>query len=101
MTCVYDTSVQRMLQIDLRGTSSAKTVESADYGKGLVANLMAVLQNAGGLSRWWRFFQNCSHVAPSRQRADMFEMQGCWLKQITERSSRRMNRVLIRTMPTL
>lgn len=59
LTCVYDTTAQRILQIDVRGTSSAKTVESADYGKGLVANLMELLQNAGGLLRQWRLCQNC------------------------------------------
>lgn len=47
LTCVYELASQRLLDIELRGMSSKKTVENSDYGKGLVADLMELLRSAG------------------------------------------------------
>jgi hypothetical protein len=47
LLCVYDAAALRLLRVEIRGKSSAASVESADYGKGLVENLMELLQNAG------------------------------------------------------
>jgi hypothetical protein len=48
LTCVYDAAAERILRIDIRGISNAKRIENADYGKGLMTDLMELLQNAGG-----------------------------------------------------
>jgi len=47
LSCVYETAAQRLLRVEIRGKSSATDVESADYGKGLLENLMQLLDNAG------------------------------------------------------
>lgn len=47
LSCVYETAAQRLLRVEIRGKSSATDVESADYGKGLLGNLMQLLDNAG------------------------------------------------------
>lgn len=47
LSCVYETAAQRLLRVEIRGKSSATDVQSADYGKGLLRNLMQLLDNAG------------------------------------------------------
>ncbi len=47
LTCVYETASQRLWQVDIRGSKSAKTVENTKFERLLVANLMELLEHAG------------------------------------------------------
>jgi hypothetical protein len=51
LTCVYEAASQRLWQIGIRGVKSAKTVDNAKFENLLVANLMELLQHAGGARR--------------------------------------------------